>query len=73
MCNLKVKIPLKRFVLNEVVPCLFHVCVKPSCVPCLFLVMQQVEPEAYASIFQNSLEPDILNQILNTLHGFYIK
>lgn len=39
----------------------------------IYRYLRQVEPEAYASIFQNSLEPDILNQILNTLHGFYIK
>ncbi|KAK5876337.1 hypothetical protein CesoFtcFv8_025703 [Champsocephalus esox] len=39
----------------------------------IYRYLRQVEPEAYASIFQNSLEPDILNQILSTLHGFYIK
>ncbi|XP_071057845.1 RNA polymerase II-associated protein 3 isoform X3 [Pseudochaenichthys georgianus] len=39
----------------------------------IYRYLRQVEPEAYASIFQNSLEPDILTQILNTLHGFYIK
>ncbi|TMS02896.1 RNA polymerase II-associated protein 3 [Larimichthys crocea] len=35
--------------------------------------LRQIKPDAYRSIFHNSLEPDILNQILKTLHGFYIK
>lgn len=35
--------------------------------------LKQIKPDAYGSIFHNSLEPDILNQILRTLHSFYIK
>ncbi|XP_035767433.1 RNA polymerase II-associated protein 3 [Neolamprologus brichardi] len=33
----------------------------------------QIKSEAYAKIFHNSLEPDILNLILRTLHDFYMK
>ncbi|XP_037616866.1 RNA polymerase II-associated protein 3 isoform X2 [Sebastes umbrosus] len=39
----------------------------------IYRYLRQIKPEAYANIFHNSLEPDILNQILRTLHGFYIK
>ncbi|XP_062850759.1 RNA polymerase II-associated protein 3 [Trichomycterus rosablanca] len=35
--------------------------------------LKQIQPEAYQTIFQNSLEPDILNKILKTLQCFYIK
>ncbi|XP_029317974.1 RNA polymerase II-associated protein 3 isoform X2 [Cottoperca gobio] len=38
----------------------------------IYRYLRQINPEAYANIFHNSLEPDILNQILSTLHGFYI-
>ncbi|XP_041110354.1 RNA polymerase II-associated protein 3-like isoform X2 [Polyodon spathula] len=33
--------------------------------------LKQIEPSAYPKIFQKSLEPDILNQILNILHSSY--
>lgn len=56
-----IKISLQCFVLTEVLSLVF------------VLVLQQIKPDAYRSIFHNSLEPDILNQILKTLHGFYIK
>ncbi|KAL6117001.1 rpap3 [Pungitius sinensis] len=39
----------------------------------IYRYLRQIQPEAFASIFHNSLEPDILNQLLRTLHGFYIK
>ncbi|KAM3850352.1 RNA polymerase II-associated protein 3 [Diretmus argenteus] len=39
----------------------------------VYRYLRQVKPEAYAKIFQTSLEPDLLNQILRTLHGFYTK
>lgn len=39
----------------------------------LVLVLQQIKPDAYTKIFQNSLEPDILNQILSSLQAFYVK
>ncbi|KAL7868456.1 hypothetical protein SRHO_G00098400 [Serrasalmus rhombeus] len=35
--------------------------------------LKQIQPEAYEKIFQNSLEPDILNKILKVLQSFYIK
>lgn len=35
--------------------------------------MQQIQPDAYANIFQNTLEPDLLNQILRTVRDFFIK
>ncbi|KAJ8007079.1 hypothetical protein DPEC_G00113840 [Dallia pectoralis] len=39
----------------------------------IYKYLKQIEPRAYANIFQSSLEPDILNQIIRTLHTFYIK
>uniref|UniRef100_A0A4W6D3C4 RNA polymerase II-associated protein 3 n=1 Tax=Lates calcarifer TaxID=8187 RepID=A0A4W6D3C4_LATCA len=39
----------------------------------IYRYLRQIMPEEYIKIFQNSLEPDILNQILKTLHEFYIK
>uniref|UniRef100_A0A1A8LAL8 RNA polymerase II-associated protein 3 n=1 Tax=Nothobranchius pienaari TaxID=704102 RepID=A0A1A8LAL8_9TELE len=33
----------------------------------------QIKPAAYSNIFNNSLEPDIMNQILTTLRDFYMK
>ncbi|XP_034719376.1 RNA polymerase II-associated protein 3 [Etheostoma cragini] len=39
----------------------------------IYRYLRQIKPEAYATIFHSSLEPDILNQILRTLHAFYIK
>ncbi|KAM8909217.1 RNA polymerase II-associated protein 3 isoform 1-T2 [Spinachia spinachia] len=39
----------------------------------IYRYLRQIKPEAFASIFHNSLEPEILNQLLRTLHGFYIK
>ncbi|XP_070785115.1 RNA polymerase II-associated protein 3 [Enoplosus armatus] len=38
----------------------------------IYRYLKQIKPEAYANIFLHSLEPDILNQILRTLHAFYI-
>ncbi|KAI4878863.1 hypothetical protein NFI96_012046 [Prochilodus magdalenae] len=35
--------------------------------------LKQIQPDAYEKIFQNSLEPDILNKILKVLQSFYIK
>lgn len=39
----------------------------------VYRYLKQIKSEAYAKIFHNSLEPDILNLILRTLHDFYIK
>ncbi|KAL3977458.1 cell adhesion molecule-related/down-regulated by oncogenes [Sarotherodon galilaeus] len=39
----------------------------------VYRYLKQIKSEAYAKIFQNSLEPDILNLILRTLRDFYIK
>lgn len=39
----------------------------------VYTYLKQIKSEAYAKIFHNSLEPDILNRILRTLHDFYIK
>ncbi|XP_040002876.1 RNA polymerase II-associated protein 3 isoform X2 [Xiphias gladius] len=39
----------------------------------IYRYLRQIKPETYIKIFQHSLEPDILNQILKTLHKFYIK
>ncbi|XP_069556181.1 RNA polymerase II-associated protein 3 [Brachyistius frenatus] len=39
----------------------------------IYRYLKQIKPDSYVSIFHNSLEPDILNQILRTLHEFYIK
>ncbi|XP_040886567.1 RNA polymerase II-associated protein 3 isoform X2 [Toxotes jaculatrix] len=39
----------------------------------IYRYLRQIKPETYVKIFHNSLEPDILNQILKTLHEFYIK
>lgn len=38
-----------------------------------FFVWQQIRPEAYSNIFNNSLEPDVLNQILKTLRDFFMQ
>ncbi|RVE56326.1 hypothetical protein OJAV_G00220060 [Oryzias javanicus] len=38
----------------------------------VYRYLRQIQPEAYGKIFHNSLEPDILNQILETLHHFFI-
>uniref|UniRef100_A0A672SMN6 RNA polymerase II-associated protein 3 n=1 Tax=Sinocyclocheilus grahami TaxID=75366 RepID=A0A672SMN6_SINGR len=35
------------------------------------LTLQQISPDAYLKIFQNSLEPDVLNHILKTFHSFF--
>jgi len=32
-----------------------------------------MDPAAFTKIFQNALEPDLLNQILRTLLEFYTK
>ncbi|XP_073336758.1 RNA polymerase II-associated protein 3 isoform X2 [Pagrus major] len=39
----------------------------------IYRYLRQIKPEAYVNIFHNPLEPNILNQILTTLHDFYIK
>lgn len=39
----------------------------------IYKYLWQIKPESYKQIFQNSLEPDIFNQILKTLQEFYIK
>ncbi|KAM8739922.1 RNA polymerase II-associated protein 3 isoform 1-T1 [Acanthopagrus schlegelii] len=39
----------------------------------IYRYLRQIKPEAYVNIFHNSLEPNVLNQILTTLHDFYIK
>ncbi|XP_020569692.1 RNA polymerase II-associated protein 3 isoform X2 [Oryzias latipes] len=38
----------------------------------VYRYLTQIQPEAYQEIFQTSLEPDVLNQILKTLHQFFI-
>ncbi|KAF6726963.1 RNA polymerase II-associated protein 3 [Oryzias melastigma] len=38
----------------------------------VYRYLRQIQPEAYGKIFHNSLEPDLLNQILETLHHFFI-
>ncbi|KAA0720853.1 RNA polymerase II-associated protein 3 [Triplophysa tibetana] len=35
--------------------------------------LKQISPDVYPKIFQTSVEPDILNQILKTFHTFYIQ
>lgn len=37
------------------------------------VLLQQIHPDAFQTIFQNSLEPDILNTILKILQSFYTK
>ncbi|XP_041935053.1 RNA polymerase II-associated protein 3 isoform X1 [Alosa sapidissima] len=39
----------------------------------IYRYLKQIQPEAYTRIFQNSLEPEILNQILRILQNYYIK
>ncbi|XP_054655976.1 RNA polymerase II-associated protein 3 [Dunckerocampus dactyliophorus] len=39
----------------------------------IYRYLKQIKPEAYAHIFQSSLEPNILSQILQTLRDFYIQ
>uniref|UniRef100_A0A8C6M5L5 RNA polymerase II-associated protein 3 n=1 Tax=Nothobranchius furzeri TaxID=105023 RepID=A0A8C6M5L5_NOTFU len=34
----------------------------------IYRYLRQIKPAAYSNIFNNSLEPDIMNQILTTLH-----
>ncbi|XP_067247431.1 RNA polymerase II-associated protein 3 [Chanodichthys erythropterus] len=35
--------------------------------------LKQISPDAYPKIFQNSLEPDVLNLMLKTFHSFYMQ
>ncbi|KAF5907947.1 RNA polymerase II-associated protein 3, partial [Clarias magur] len=35
--------------------------------------LKQIQPDAFQCIFQNSLEPDVLNKILKVLQSFYTK
>lgn len=39
----------------------------------VYSYLKQMQPEGYSKIFHNALEPSILNEILKTLHVFYIK
>lgn len=39
----------------------------------IYKYLRQIEPQGYRQIFQSSLEPDILNLILKTLHSFFTK
>ncbi|XP_076008630.1 RNA polymerase II-associated protein 3 isoform X2 [Genypterus blacodes] len=39
----------------------------------VYRYLKQIKPDAYTKIFHNSLESDILNQILRTLQDFFIK
>ncbi|XP_075316032.1 RNA polymerase II-associated protein 3-like [Odontesthes bonariensis] len=39
----------------------------------IYRYLRQIRPEAYAKIFNNSLEPHILSQLLRTLHAFYMR
>uniref|UniRef100_A0A3Q3VXZ4 RNA polymerase II-associated protein 3 n=1 Tax=Mola mola TaxID=94237 RepID=A0A3Q3VXZ4_MOLML len=39
----------------------------------VYRYLRQIKPDMYVNIFHNSLEPNILNQILRTLHDFYMK
>ncbi|XP_012723212.2 RNA polymerase II-associated protein 3 [Fundulus heteroclitus] len=39
----------------------------------VYRYLRQVSPAAYSQIFKNSLEPDLLNQILRTLRDFFIQ
>ncbi|XP_077449936.1 RNA polymerase II-associated protein 3 [Stigmatopora argus] len=39
----------------------------------VYAYLKQIKPEAYVQIFQSSLEPNILFQILQTIRDFYIK
>uniref|UniRef100_A0A1A7X3H7 RNA polymerase II-associated protein 3 n=1 Tax=Iconisemion striatum TaxID=60296 RepID=A0A1A7X3H7_9TELE len=39
----------------------------------IYRYLRQIKPAAYSSIFNNSLEPEIMNHILRSLHDFYIK
>ncbi|XP_035257457.1 RNA polymerase II-associated protein 3 [Anguilla anguilla] len=39
----------------------------------MYKYLKQIEPDKYPKVFQNSLEPDILNQILWIFKSFYIK
>ncbi|KAM9824536.1 RNA polymerase II-associated protein 3 [Neosynchiropus ocellatus] len=39
----------------------------------VYAYLRQMKPEDFTNIFQNSLEPNILNQILHTLRDFYLQ
>ncbi|XP_077355023.1 RNA polymerase II-associated protein 3 [Festucalex cinctus] len=39
----------------------------------VYRYLKQIKPEAYAHIFQSSLEPHIFSQILQTLRDFYLQ
>lgn len=38
---------------------------------CTYRYLKQISPEAYLKIFQNSLEPDVLNHVLKTFHSSF--
>ncbi|KAJ8373953.1 hypothetical protein SKAU_G00045330 [Synaphobranchus kaupii] len=39
----------------------------------MYKYLKQIKPDKYPKVFQNSLEPDVLNQILWVFKSFYIK
>ncbi|XP_067110794.1 RNA polymerase II-associated protein 3 isoform X1 [Osmerus mordax] len=39
----------------------------------IYAYLRQIKPQSYVQIFQSSLEPDILNLILKTVHTFFTK
>ncbi|XP_039516707.1 RNA polymerase II-associated protein 3-like isoform X1 [Pimephales promelas] len=40
---------------------------------CTYRYLKQISPDAYPQIFQNSLEPDVLNRMLEIFHSFYMQ
>ncbi|CAM4561089.1 unnamed protein product [Leuciscus chuanchicus] len=40
---------------------------------CTYRYLKQISPDAYPKIFQNSLEPDVLNHMLKVFHTFYMQ
>ncbi|MFT7819437.1 RNA polymerase II-associated protein 3-like [Arapaima gigas] len=39
----------------------------------MYKYLKQIKPDMYLKIFHNSLEPEILNQLLQVFQSFYIK
>ncbi|TWW64474.1 RNA polymerase II-associated protein 3 [Takifugu flavidus] len=39
----------------------------------VYRYLRQIKPEEYGNIFRNSLEPDVLHNILRTLRDFYLR
>ncbi|NWU97994.1 RPAP3 protein, partial [Upupa epops] len=44
-----------------------------DCPDNMYLYLKQIEPSLYSKLFQESLDPDLFNQILKILHDFYIE